>query len=87
MWIVSTILPKKALETCNCPEYVLCLQKNVKYDKNQKLIYFFLWKTRVEASKVITNSLKTLNFVTTITFDTFPWNVLCDFSSKKLGNN
>ena len=36
-------------------------KKNVKYDKNQnniKLIYFFLWKTGVEASKVIKNSLK-----------------------------
>ena len=26
---------------------------NVKYDKNQKLIEFFFWKTPVEASKVI----------------------------------
>ena len=48
-------------------------KKNVKYDKNQILIYFFLWKTRVEASKVITNSLKTLVFVTPIPFDTLPW--------------
>ena len=46
-------------------------KKNVKYDKNQKLIYFFLWKTRVEASKFITNSLKTLDFVTPI-----PWQKL-----------
>ena len=42
-----------------------------KYDKSQKVISFFLWKTRVEASKVITNSLKTLDFVTPIPFDTF----------------
>ena len=48
-------------------------KKKVKYDKNQKLIYFFLWKTRVEASKVTTNSLKTLDFVTTIPFEAFPW--------------
>ena len=48
-------------------------KKNVKYDKNQKFIYFFLLKTRVEASKVITNSLKTLDFVTPIPFDTFLW--------------
>ena len=48
-------------------------KKNAKYDKNQKFIYFFLWKTRVEASEVITNSLKTLGFVTPIPFDTFPW--------------
>ena len=48
-------------------------KKNVKYDKNQKLINFFLWKTRVEASKVITNSIKTLDFVTPIPFDNFPW--------------
>ena len=34
-------------------------KKNVKYDKNQKLIYFFLSKTRVDASNVITNHLKT----------------------------
>ena len=36
-------------------------KKNVKYDKNQKLTYVFLWKTHVEASKFITNSLKTLD--------------------------
>ena len=46
-------------------------KKNVKYNKNQKLIYFFLWKTRVEASKLITNSFKTLDFVTPIFFDSF----------------
>ena len=33
-------------------------KKNVQYDKNQKLIYFFLRKTCVEASHIITNSLK-----------------------------
>ena len=55
-------------------------KKNVKFDKNQKFIYFFLWKTRVKASKVITNSPKTLVFVTPIPFDTFSWNVLCDLS-------
>ena len=34
--------------------------------------YFtFLRKTSVEASKFITNSLKTLDFVTLIPFDTF----------------
>ena len=32
-------------------------KKNVKYDKNQ-INLLFLWKTGVEASKVITNSLK-----------------------------
>ena len=32
-------------------------KKNVKYDKNQVNL-LFLWKTGVEASKVITNSLK-----------------------------
>ena len=37
--------------------------------KKQKLV--FLWKTRVEASKVITNSLKRLDFVTTMPFNTF----------------
>ena len=47
-------------------------KKNVKCDKNQKLIKFSLWKTRVEASKVVTNSLKTLFFVSTIPSDTFP---------------
>ena len=61
-------------------------KKNVKYDKNQKLIYFFLWKTRVEASKVITKSLNTFDFVTPIPFDTFPWNVFCQLSLMKLGN-
>ena len=62
-------------------------KKNVKYVKNQINIYFFLWKTCVEATKVITNSLKTLDFMTPIHFDTFPWNVLCDLSLMKLGNN
>ena len=38
-----------------------------------KINWPFLWKTRVEASKVITNSIKTLDFVTSIPFDTFPW--------------
>ena len=33
-------------------------EKNVKNDKKQKLIYFFLWNTGVETSKVVTNSLK-----------------------------
>ena len=47
----------------------------------------FLWKTRVEDNKVITNSLKTLTFVTPIVFDNFSWNVLGDFSLMKLGNN
>ena len=32
-------------------------KKNVKYDKNQ-INLIFLWKTDVEASKVITKSLK-----------------------------
>ena len=49
--------------------------------------FTFLWKTRVEARKVTTNSLKTLDFVTPIPFDTFPWNVLCDLSLMKLGTN
>ena len=62
-------------------------KKNVKYDKNQKFIYFFFQKTRVEASKFITNSLKTLDFVTPIPFDTFPWNVLRDLWLMKLGKN
>ena len=62
-------------------------KNNVKYDKNKKFIYFFLWKTRVEATKVIRNSLEILDFFTPIPFDTFPSNVLCDLSLKKLGNN
>ena len=33
-------------------------KKNVKYDKNQINLLFFLWKSGVEASKVITKSLK-----------------------------
>ena len=42
-WIGLSIFPKEILETCNYPEYVFRLQKNAKYDKNQKFIYFFLW--------------------------------------------
>ena len=67
----SFILSTEALETCNYTEQVLRLQKNIKYDKKQKIIHFFLRETPVEASKVITNSLKTLDFVTPIFFDTF----------------
>ena len=44
IWIGSSILPTEALENCKYPDYVLRLQKNVKYDENQKFIYFFLWK-------------------------------------------
>ena len=54
----------------------ICLtstKKNDKYDKNQKFIYIFLWKT--------------LDFVTPIPFDTFPWNVSNDLSLTNLGNN
>ena len=39
-------------------QYISCInKKNVKYDKNQ-INLLFLWKTGVEASKVIKNSLK-----------------------------
>ena len=47
-------------------------KKKVEYDKNQKFIYF-LWKTRVQASKFITNSLETLDFVTPIPIESLPW--------------
>ena len=47
-------------------------KKNVKLDKNQKFIYFFLWKTHVEDSQVIPNSIKTLDFLTSNFFETFP---------------
>ena len=86
-WIGSFIIPKEALETCNYPEHVLRLQKERQTWQKSKINLLFLWKTRVEASKVITNSLKTLDFVTPIPFDTFPWIVLCDLSLTKLGNN
>ena len=87
-WIGSFVLPKEAVETCNYPKQILLLQKERQIiKKNQKLIYFFLWKTSVEASKVITNSHKTLHLVTPILLGTFPWNVLFDFSLMKLGNN
>ena len=42
-------------------------KKNVKYDKNQINLLFFV-KTRVKASKVITNSLKKIDFGTSIFF-------------------
>ena len=48
-----------------------CMYKNnVKYDKNQTNLHF-LWKTGVEASKVITNTKK-IGSGTSIPFDTFP---------------
>ena len=40
--------------------------------------YFnFLWKTHGEASKVITQSLKKLDILTTIPCDTFTWHQDC----------
>ena len=39
--------------------------------KVENSITFFCKKTRVEASKVITTSLKTLDFVTPVVLDTF----------------
>ena len=70
--IGSFILPIKPLRPAIIQNESYVHKKNVKYKKNQILIYF-LWKTRVEASKVITNSLKTIDFATPIPFDTFPW--------------
>ena len=40
--------------------------------KSKIHLVFFVKKTRVESSKVITNSLKTLDFVASIPFETFP---------------
>ena len=48
----SFICPKEAFVTWNYPEYVNGYNKNVNYVKKVKFIYFYLWKTRVEASKV-----------------------------------
>ena len=42
-----------------------------------KLVYFFL-KTGDEASKVLTNSFKNLDFATPISFDTFFWQQWCN---------
>ena len=65
---------KEALETWNYREHVLRLQKERQiWQKSKIILTFFLWKTRVEASTVITNSLKTLDFVTPTPFDTFSW--------------
>ena len=50
-------------------------QKKDKYDKNQ-LILFFCEKP-VSKPVVITYFLKTLSFMTTIPFNTFPWDQLC----------
>ena len=48
---------EQAHETCSYPEYVLCLQKERQIRQKSKFnLFFFLWKTRVEASKIITNS-------------------------------
>ena len=69
----SFILPKEALETWIYPEHVLRLQKERQIWQKSKNNLIFLWKTRVEASKSITNSLKTLGFLAPIPFDTFPW--------------
>ena len=67
----------------------ICLKSTKRTSNMTKLKIHLLsvWKTRVEASKVITNSLKKLDFVTPIPFDTFPWNVLCNLPLIKLGNN
>ena len=86
-WIGSFILPKETLETCTYPEYVLRLQKERQMWQKTKFPLLFFVKNPCVASKVITNSLKTLDFVTPIPFETFPWNVLCNLSIMKLGNN
>ena len=67
----SYICPKLALETCIYPEYVIRLQKERQI--LQKL--FFLWKIRAEACKVITNSLKTKDFVTPISCEIFSFHL------------
>ena len=56
---------KKALETCNYTEQVLRLQKErqIWQKSNINLLFFVKNPSR---SKVITNSLKTLDFVTPI---------------------
>ena len=77
----------EALETCNYPEQVLSLQKDRQIWQKSKKNLLFLWGTRVEASKVITNFLKTLYFVTPIPLHAFRWNVLRDLSLMKLGNS
>ena len=62
--------------------------KNFKIEENQKLNYFFLLKTLVKTSKVITNSLKTLDYATAIPSDTFPCtnNFIVDLKLTRLGN-
>ena len=60
------ILPQEPPETCNHTEFILRLQKERKIWQKSKINLIFLWKTGVEASKVKTNSLKTLDFVTPI---------------------
>ena len=85
-WIVSSILPKEVFEKLSR----ICLtstKRTSNMKKKTKTHLLFLWKNRVEASKVITNSHKTLDFVTSIPVHPFPWNLLCDLSLKKLGNN
>ena len=51
----SFIPPREILETCNYLEYVLRLQKERQKRLRSKINLLFLWKTGVEASKIITN--------------------------------
>ena len=76
---VRLFFQRKSLRAAIVQTKTYVYKKNVIYDKNQILIYFFLWKTRVEASKVITNSLKTLNFLTTIPFWHLPLRKIISF--------
>ena len=87
-WIGLLNLPKEALENCNYPEHVLRLQKERQIWQKSKINLHFLWKTRLEATKFITNSLKTLDLVTPIPFDTFPWqnNVIFNLLLTRSGN-
>ena len=69
---------------------IICLTSTKRTSNMTKIknsFTFLMWKALVEARKVITNSVKTLKFITPIQFDTFPWNLLCDLSLMKLGNN
>ena len=68
-----SILPKEALRIAFIQKMSCVCKKNVKHDKNQKLVYFIF---RVEASKVI-EFLQNIRLCDTNLFWNLPLQQIC----------
>ena len=70
---VRLFVQRKPLRLAIIQNMSCVYEKSVKHVKNQTNL-LFLWKTGVEASKIITKSFKVLDFLKLIPFDDLPWN-------------